>query len=561
MIFIGLLTLWQIYNIEFEVYAGTTRIVLITGIILSTAVQLLYERFFRHKESQKWRWLFYGGAVLLIFLYHIYFSFSYSIVDGGWSYYSIPGIRAMIIYFILIILLICIPSIKSQIKFSSSFLAVFKGWFTSVFFSVVLFIGTILTLFLFQTLFFELGNNWFAYISVLIFSLFMPTLFLIFIPDYHTNELKEGGKPFAEAIKMPKFLHHLITYILIPIMAVYTILLVLYILTNLGNVFFEENLLEPLLLTYAINGWILLILADSIENKLATIFKKIFPFLLIFVIAFQMLATSFEIQDVGVTHGRYFILLFGVGSIISVIWYFIRTDRLAILPLVAIVAGLIALIPPIDAMSVSVRSQVNRVESLLEENNILVNNNEIVQNPEVPEADQENIEDSMRYLRGINALNQLEWLPETDYYQFNDLFGFTDPPLYPDNTGDITSYEINLEDQNNLTLPIDDFSYMLDLELDSIMETHQETVQMNDQLHTIDFSLEDEFMITVTNDETGETSEFDFSYVLESFEENDSLPANELSFTEENNDYSITLVTKRLYVEEDYYVMDFFLFL
>jgi len=554
MIFICLLTLWQLYNVEFEVQAGATSTVLITGIVLSTVTQLLYERFFRAEKSQKWRWYLYGGTVFLIILYNIYFSFSYAVVDGDWSHYSIPGIRGMIIYFILTILLIWIPSIKSRIKFSDSFLAIFKGGFTSLFFAIVLFIGVLLTLILFQTLFFELDSNWFAYISILIFSLFMPTFLLTFILDYQMNKQKA-------AFKMPKFLHHLITYILIPIMAVYTILLVLYILTNFPHVFIMENLLEPLLLTYAINGWIMLILADSIDNKLANSFKKIFPFLLIFVIAFQMIATYFEIEDVGITHGRYFILLFGVGSIISAIWYLIKTNRLALMPLVAVIAGVIALIPPIDAMSVSVRSQVNRVESLLEENNILTQDNEINPNPNTSKMNQEKINDSIRYLRGINALNQLEWLPDDTYYEVDEFFGFRDSSSYSENPEDITSYEINLSNQDRLTIPISNYNVMMDLDLDSLMGTQQESITVNDQQHEIDFNLEDGLIVTVTNDETGETGEFDFSYILDEFEETTYLSVDDLTYTEESNGYSATLVIRRLQVEEDYYNIEFLWFL
>jgi hypothetical protein len=542
---------------------GAIEIVLTTGILLSIASQLFYERFFRSEGKSHWRWLLYGGVVAVSALYYNYFIMSLSLVDGAWSFYSMPGIRGMIVYFVVTVLLIWIPSIKSQVKFSSSFLVVFKGWFASLFFSVVLYLGIIATLLLFEMLFFSLEVNWFSYVTILVYNLFLPTLFLTFIPDYQAETPKEAGiKTAAEVTQMPKFLHHLITYILIPVMAIYTILLVMYILTNLSNAFFEENLLEPLLLIYAINGWILLILADSIENKLAQWFKKIFPFLLLFVIVFQMIATYKQIQTVGVTHGRYFILLFGVGTIISELWYILKESRLLLLPVVALIGGVIALVPPIDAVGPSVRSQVDRVETLLEENNMLVDGEEIVQNPEVSKNDQEKILESIRYLRGISALNQLAWLDEANYNRVDGLFGFESDSSYESffPSDDTVSYNVRLTEQGSLSLPVTHYDFMLELALDNNEGTVTEVAMIDEQMHNILFDLEDGFVLTIQNDETEEEETIDFGYILETFEEDGEYPLAQMLFVEDSESYTATLVVKYLQVYGEEVVIEFLLF-
>ena len=564
LLFIIFLTVWELYTVEIANSFGAIEIVLTTGIILSTGSQLVYERFFRNENKKNMRWFLYGGVIALMVLYYTYFTVTQSMVDNYWTFYSIPGIRGMIIYFIVTILLIWIPSINSTPKFSSSFLAVFKGWFASLFFSIVLYLGIIATLFLFETLFFTIEMDWFSYVTILIYSLFLPVVFLTFIPDYQTTLQKEtGDSPADEATKMPKFLHHLITYILIPIMAIYTVLLVMYILTNLSNGFFEENLLEPLLLTYAINGWILLILADRIKNNLAQWFSKIFPILLIFVLVFQMISTYKQIQEVGVTHGRYFILLFGVGTIISALWYILKEPRLLVLPVVAIISGIIALVPSIDAVGLSVRSQVDRVETLLEENNMLVNGEEVVPNPDISKEDEKKLKDSIGYLKGINALNQLPWLSETDYDQVEELLGFTPDSLYeqffPSNESNI--YNVNLMDQNNFSLSVARYDFMLDLMLDNYNRTSTESATIDDQMHTILFDLEDGFVITIQNDETEEEAILDFSYILETFEEDAQLSLEQMIFTEDSGDYTATIVLKHLQVNDGEVMIEFLLFL
>ena len=137
-----------------------------------------------------------------------------------------------------------------------------------------------------------------------------------------------------------------------------------------------------------------------------------------------MVSTFLQIQEVGVTHGRYIILMFGVGSIISAIWYIFKKNRLQILPIVAMVLGLISLIPPIDALTISVNQQRGRINDVLNKYEMLVDSDEVVPNSEVSEEEQEIIQDSLNYLSEIHALNQLEWLPEEYYYREDEYLGF-----------------------------------------------------------------------------------------------------------------------------------------
>src|SRR5699024_4578736 len=263
-------------------------------------------------------WILYGLVIIFVLLYRFYLSSSHSLIDDSWNFYSIPGIRTMILYFVAVILFIWAPTIKSKIKFSDSFLVTFKTYFITSFFSIILFLGVIFTFSLFEFLFFTIKMDWFFYSSVFIFCLFAPILFLTFIPDYFSIEPESINeeRTVEQSVHMPKFLHHLIIYILIPVMAILTGIIVVYILISLRGKFFTENILEGLLLSYAINGWILLILADSIENKMALWFKKIFPIALIFVLIFQMISTFLQIRAVGVTDGRYINLVLGLGCVI-----------------------------------------------------------------------------------------------------------------------------------------------------------------------------------------------------------------------------------------------------
>lgn len=549
ILFIVLLTMWQFSTEEFFFAMEPIYLVFNLGILLAITSQLLYERFFQN--NKKMRWLLKGLVVGGIILYYFYLMNSLTAVDGVWTTYSIPGIRSMTLFFVGTILFIWAPTIKNNTKFSESFLVTFKAYFSTLFFSVILFIGIFLTFVLFEFLFFTIDFSWGVYTSTLVFNLFAPIFFLTNIPNYHLKT-----ETTAQTATMPKFLTYLISYIFIPIMGLLTGIIILYIITNLTNDFFTDNILEGLLLSYTISGWILLLLADSIDNNLAKWFRKIFPYSLIFVVILQMISTFLEIQEVGITHGRYFILLFGVGSVVSGLWYLLKEQDLKILPVVAVVSGLIALLPMIDVMSISVNQQRNRIETVLNEYEMFDAEGEIVPNEDVPADDQETVLESLDYLSGISALNQLGWLPSEQYYQRNEYLGFEEEIEDGGYIEDVTRTDVYLDD-NNINFSIDGYEQMLNLSLDNNTTGFLRTVETDGQMVEVSVSLDEEFLITLTPDDTEEARVYDFSDVLEEFEGEGSvsLSQEELTFIEED----VQIIIKYLYRSEDQIQIDFFL--
>lgn len=566
VVFILLLTAWQIYTKESVGTFEPTFLLLIIGIIFSATSQLFYERFF--KQRVQMRWILYGLVIIFVLLYRFYLSSSHSLIDDSWNFYSIPGIRTMILYFVAVILFIWAPTIKSKIKFSDSFLVTFKTYFITSFFSIILFLGVIFTFSLFEFLFFTIKMDWFFYSSVFIFCLFAPILFLTFIPDYFSIEPESINeeRTVEQSVHMPKFLHHLISYILIPVMAILTGIIVVYILINLRGKFFTENILEGLLLSYAINGWILLILADSIENKMALWFKKIFPIALIFVLIFQMISTFLQIREVGVTHGRYIILMFGVGSVISGVWYIFKKNHLQLLPIVAIIAGLISLTPPIDALTISVNQQRGRINDVLNKYDMLIDSNHVTPNPDVSINDQETIQESLNYLSEIRALNQLEWLPEKYYYREDEYLGFVTEHNSWGQDGnyreEINQANVSL-DEEHPNIPISEFEQIFDLSLGDNFDDFSESVDLKGEAYVINVRLDEEFIIEMDADRLEEPLEFDFSYVLEDFKGRGSLslPREKLTFTEEIDDYQVQIIIRYLNISGNYMQMDFYLLL
>jgi len=547
ILFIVALTLWQLSFEEFFFNADPMNLVFYLGILFSMTSQLLYERFF--EKNEKMRWLLKGVALALILLYYFYIMNSFPSVDGYWSFYSIPGIRSMILFFIGIILFIWAPTIKNNIKFADSFLANFKNYFSTLFFSIVLFIGILLTLGLFQFLFFTLDFNWFFYSSTLIFNFFAPLFFLTSIPRYHVKDEK-----LEQALAMPKFLYYLISYILNPIMGLLTGIIVLYILTNLTSGFFRDNILEGLLLSYTINGWVLLLLAAGIDNNFAKGFRKIFPYALIFVVLLQMTATFLEIQEVGITHGRYFILLFGLGSVVSAGWYLWKDQELKLLPVVAGLLGVITLLPMIDVMSISVNQQRNRIEAVLNEYEILDADGAITPNTEVPLFEQERVIESLDYLAGISALNQLEWLPGDEYYHREIFFGIDESTDDFEETTAPSTSDVTLEEgQTNLSIA--EFDQLLTLSFNENNPEFTETIEGDNGPIEVEVEVGEELLVSIT--ENDETLEYNFTNILEEFEDTVPLTMSleELTFTEED----VQIIVENYYRRGEEFDLDIYL--
>src|SRR5690606_9799957 len=121
---------------------------------------------------------------------------------------------------------IWIPSIKSKVSFNKSFLISFKAFFIALFFSGVIFGGTAVILGATDTLLFSVDYRAFSHASNVIFVLFGPLYFLSLIPLY-PGKANMGDEQTLAGIEQeancPKFLEILISYIIIPLIAVFTL--------------------------------------------------------------------------------------------------------------------------------------------------------------------------------------------------------------------------------------------------------------------------------------------------------------------------------------------------
>src|SRR5699024_8973879 len=163
-------------------------------------------------------------------------------------------------------------------------------------------------------------------------------------------------------------------YIIIPLTMVYTVILLIYVLLNITGDFWKDNLLEPMLISYAVIVILVFFLASSLDNMLVTLFKNIFPKILILIVLFltiaylfknifpiilipivlfQTIASFLKIEDTGVTYGRYYVIMFGLFALISgVVFSFFSMKKHGWIALSLIIFAIISITPPVDSFSV-----------------------------------------------------------------------------------------------------------------------------------------------------------------------------------------------------------------
>jgi hypothetical protein len=398
----------------------------VVGAFLGAVVQVAYERF-SNKSSN--RLILMGAAVLLTAGYYL-------IIMTAPKLGMEIGIRTSVALFALLIAFIWVPVIKSEISFNESFMAAFKSFFNSLFFSSIIYGGISIIIAAVNELLFSVNYRAYSYTANIVFILFAPMYFLSLIPIYpgvedneKTQEIMDTRKEKIEsAAHCPKFLEILISFILIPLIAVFTIILLIYIIRNIGGKFWTDNLLEPMLVSYSITVILLYILASGLENKFTVFFRRVFPKVLVPIVLFQIVSSVLSLGGTGITHTRYYVILFGIfAAAAGVILSIIPVRKNGIVAAMLIGFALVSIIPPVDAFTISRASQTVTLRNVLLKNSML-DNNIIKPNASIPDEDKKTIVKVINYLSMMEYTNKIKWLPKdfSIYDDFNKTFGFNE---------------------------------------------------------------------------------------------------------------------------------------
>ena len=168
-------------------------------------------------------------------------------------------------------------------------------------------------------------------------------------------------------------------------------------------------------------------------GALLRLLQRIFFPALIIPVAMQALALYQRVDQYGLTEARYYVA-------VSVVWlgglaiaFTVARPPLKTLFLLLALLLVIAAVGPLSATSLSVNNQFNRLQTLLESNDLLQSGKLQAATETVPFSDRKSISSILRYLDRRNQLERIDpWLPEGDerkeeytVSEIGELLGFT----------------------------------------------------------------------------------------------------------------------------------------
>jgi len=394
-----------------EIYA------LILGVFLSAAMSFGFEK---RSNPLMWLALSQAAAVGLAAAYYFLVLGSYTAYSGSVA----DVLRIVILSFALFFISLWVPCLRWKTDFNDFFMTFFKAFFTTAFFVAIFWGGISLVLSAVNVLLFKLPDTLFSHVAVWIWVFIAPMLFLSLIPVFGgTEEDKEKQEHLA---RIPGFFKVLLSYVLIPLTALYTLVLLAYLVkTFVGGD--PGDLLRPLILAYCIVVIMLYVLVSKVDNKISQLFRMIFPKLMVLIALYQVVNLIIKIPGEGIVYGRYFVILFGIFSIIAgILMSLLPLKKNVILAIVLTGFALVSVTPPIDAFTTSTNSQLGVLDRVLTSNSMLKDGS-IVPNKDVSDKDKMIVTSAMQYLYDVKETDRVPGVPaKFDLYNdFQNTFGFS----------------------------------------------------------------------------------------------------------------------------------------
>ncbi len=479
-------------------------------------------------------------------------------------------IRTSVALFALVIAYIWVPVIRSRVSFNESFMTAFKSFFNSLLFAAVLFLGVSLIITATDLLLFRVDEKIYMHAMNLIAVIFAPIYFLSLIPVYPGGSekalppeiLARREERIGKSSSCPKFLEILISSIIIPLLSLYSVILVIYIATNITGKFWTDNRLEPMFVGYAITVILVYILASRLENRFAVLFRRVFPKLLVPIVVFQIVSSVLRTMDTGIMHGRYYVILFGIfAAITGILLSFLPVRKNGVVAALLIVFSVISIVPPVDAFTISRTNQVGMLQDTLVRNGML-QENKVIPNAAVPEADRKIISKTVNYLGMMAYTKDIAFLGKDfePYEDFYDTFGFYryEETLYGQN-----AVYVNLDPKS----PIDITGYDRLVSVGTYFDkgSPEPVKKVCDFVKDgVTYTLSnagtpDPGRLWLSDDKGRELISMEMKAVFDHFDTStggsyqiskEAVPAEEATYTQENDRAVISLVALNLYIEK-----------
>ena len=324
---------------------------LIFGSIFITAMtEIIWEKYLYGKN----RWLVRGIYSVITFVLSIIFYVEYLRTNDYYNIYYFALIPISIILFVLIPIL----NRENKEKYLQS---EFSDFVITGIFALVLSAGIGIVLTTVNYLFFK-SRSFFIFRLTMYSSWFIAevlgaSLFLSLLKKPDTD---------LENYEFPSIFNLLIKFVIIPLIAIYTAVLYIYMAKTIISMQLPKGLISHLVLWYTAFSVVIMILITPFtqKDKFLRNFKKYFQYFSIPLIFASLFALSQRIYQYGITEKRYYVLILIFWLFFCMI-LFIRKINITGIFISLIACAVIAVYTPFSAKSVSNFSQKERLKRML----------------------------------------------------------------------------------------------------------------------------------------------------------------------------------------------------
>ena len=307
-----------------------------------------------------------GGIVLLLLIY-------FSLPDKEVSFnISLPYIRYALYNAIIHLAVSFIPYLKNGNLngFWQYNKSLFLRLLAAVLYSGVLYVGLCIALISLDILFdVEVPDKLWFELFIVIIGFFNTWFFVAGVP--------ENFEELEETKKYPKGLKFFTQYILLPLLILYLLILYAYLFKIVIGWTWPEGIVSYLIVFVSVLGILANLLIypfrNSEENSWIGKFSTVYYFALVPLIVVLFIAIGMRISDYGITINRYAIVLLGIWLSFTALYFDFKGTNIKLIPMSLALLMFLVSFGPWGVFSVSERSQVNRLQTILEENQILQN--------------------------------------------------------------------------------------------------------------------------------------------------------------------------------------------
>lgn len=450
------------------------------GIFLSFIIGLGLEKL---KNKNKTIFLYFCGAVALALYYILFLDMLNEVLISRY-------ISTILSMFLIILF---IQKINRDKDYEYYLMDILSEIALTIIYSIVLYLGVSAILFTIDSLFdVNVHGDLYFYMFIIVVFVFAVSLFLSKFPK---KDKEYKNTEYTSALRV------LLTYIVIPLISIYTVILYVYFGKILLTREWPRGLVSHLVLWYStVSVGVLFLISPILQkDKISSLFKKVFPKANLLVLIMMFMSIGKRVSQYGMTENRYYVVVLGIWVFAMMTYFSFRKSlKNIIIPITLSMVLLNSVYGPLSSFSISKYSQNKRFEEILNRNDMILNG-EIISNEDISNEDKTEINNIISYFSSNHDLDDIKLLP--DDFKTNDLeelVGFKYEPYnpYPYNENTYVYYGI---DRFNNPIDIKGYEYYLELSSwnEKTIEVEEVKLDYNKNNDKLDLIIQDEEKVDI----------------------------------------------------------------